>query len=741
MATMSRKRIAWQPPPARLEGDRLLKEAVAAAAGRRFKTVGEMIEEQRANAPKAYVSPVPGISPEPPDYVPSDLGALREKLSEVAKDVEEIKHRPTIGGAVMHRPRVSEASVRNAVLIDEDDFASNSDQEAPTQQSTKAYVDGAIADRATLKYADRAAVAATTVPADTDNIVIDAYSSSAPSAGRANYKAATLAEYNATPSALRLTDANGRRFVINETRLSPDMAGGDPLGVNDSSAALNAIFAALRTEALASGSQLTVARAIDLTGGKWRVTSPINATKIVAWNWTIEGGLLIGACEGKPILDLCGSRGYQIQGTGFYGELDAMPSCAWQVARTTEAGYGNADMASYQDVSTTGWFSEAAARTYGHETIKFDHCTIFNYNPEGRTAIMEGYDAHPFTSDFVTVRTGGQSNIQVLVSNCDFRYLPQSGYDLAVVTGVTNAASGVFTVSGTNPFEIGDEVCFYLIGGMSGLDTLVGEVTAVTSTTVTTDVDTTSLGTYTSGGILVRRQSNPSVYLARASQMNWHNSYIVAFGRPPLELGFPESGYRKFTQLTLDNLYEGAGFDHNVEFSTGGAACSIKGFRYTTYASRAGVSEFGTNGGGVTTITDGFTESLDPVAVVPLVDDATKFLGLDSAYTPSVVATSGTITTVGATDCTVRYVARMVFVQIDITITTNGTGEGGISVSLPFTPARNAVIYGKEQTVSGKALTGQITAGTPSMFIKAADNLYPGANGARMVLEGWVERA
>lgn len=113
MSSIPRRNVQWQPPPARLEGDRLLKEA--AAASNRFKTAGEMIEEQRANAPRAFVSSVPGISPEPPDYVPSDLGALREKLVEVAKDVEEIKHRPAIGGAVYHRARVSEGAIQNAV--------------------------------------------------------------------------------------------------------------------------------------------------------------------------------------------------------------------------------------------------------------------------------------------------------------------------------------------------------------------------------------------------------------------------------------------------------------------------------------------------------------------------------------------------------------------------------------------------------------------------------------------------
>jgi len=423
MASIPRKTAQWQPPPARLEGDRLLKEA--AAASNRFKTAGDMLEEQRANAPKAFASPVPGVSPEMPDYVPSDLGALREKLVEVAKDVEEIKHRPAMGGAVYRRARVSEAAVRNAILIDEDDFASNSDQEAPTQQSTKAYVDGAIADRAVHKYADRAAVAAATVPADTDNIAIEAYSATVnPSAGRANYRAASDAEYAVVPAALRLTDATGRKFVINEPAIHVSMAGAVGDGVTDDTAAINAALAYMRT--MIHSTTESRKFSVQAHGMSCLALGSIDATMIRGQKrWAIEGLILHSKAAGKAAIDCTGSRFGLFRDCIIWGDVTSTPYSGIQFCRYNAGGglYPSAGEHLLDNVVVDGYYTKTSYHNYSSEVNTHIACRFWNRYSGGYAIILDGGATHPVVSDFVTPLTVSLSALEHMFVQADVRQL------------------------------------------------------------------------------------------------------------------------------------------------------------------------------------------------------------------------------------------------------------------------------------------------------------------------------
>ena len=102
----------------------------------------------------------------------------------------------------------------------------------------------------------------------------------------------------------------------------------------------------------------------------------------------------------------------------------------------------------------------------------------------------------------------------------------------------------------------------------------------------------------------------------------------------------------------------------------------------------------------------------------------------EGTWTPAVVSSSGTITTVGTVSGTYTKVGRMVHLRSSIAITTNGTGAGYLRITgWPFTVATGMVGVGYDAGVSGKVLSlAYATTGT--MLCTNYDGTYPGANGA-----------
>ena len=118
--------------------------------------------------------------------------------------------------------------------------------------------------------------------------------------------------------------------------------------------------------------------------------------------------------------------------------------------------------------------------------------------------------------------------------------------------------------------------------------------------------------------------------------------------------------------------------------------------------------------------------------------------GLAAAWTviaPTVNASSGTFVAVSGAG---RYcqVGKIVFIEISVTVTTNGTAAGSVIVVLPVTagPA-NQQIVGGDIGLTGKMLRGTITADSTSLIIVFYDGTYPGANGAVLNLSGSYESA
>jgi hypothetical protein len=105
------------------------------------------------------------------------------------------------------------------------------------------------------------------------------------------------------------------------------------------------------------------------------------------------------------------------------------------------------------------------------------------------------------------------------------------------------------------------------------------------------------------------------------------------------------------------------------------------------------------------------------------------------SYTPTVTAQTGTITTVGDVVANYKVIGSTVYVTLDITITTNGTGAGDLRVTLPYgTPATHSTGSGKETVTGGKGLMAWIQAGASYVLITNYDNTYPVTDTSRVIV-------
>lgn len=96
----------------------------------------------------------------------------------------------------------------------------------------------------------------------------------------------------------------------------------------------------------------------------------------------------------------------------------------------------------------------------------------------------------------------------------------------------------------------------------------------------------------------------------------------------------------------------------------------------------------------------------------------------------TVTSTSGTITTASASAVYTR-VGRNVLITGTVTVTTNGTGAGALTVAgLPFTPGTAACGVGRESVNNGKTCSFMVSASSTSMSVQAYDNTYPVASGS-----------
>ena len=116
--------------------------------------------------------------------------------------------------------------------------------------------------------------------------------------------------------------------------------------------------------------------------------------------------------------------------------------------------------------------------------------------------------------------------------------------------------------------------------------------------------------------------------------------------------------------------------------------------------------------------------------------NAVEFGGAGSSdawksYVSTLGVSSGALTTAGVT---MRYkqIGKTVIVQATITITTNGTGAGFLTLTLPKVANATFIGTGREVASTGKSVTATLPSGTSTLNINYYDNTYPGGNGTQV---------
>ena len=103
-----------------------------------------------------------------------------------------------------------------------------------------------------------------------------------------------------------------------------------------------------------------------------------------------------------------------------------------------------------------------------------------------------------------------------------------------------------------------------------------------------------------------------------------------------------------------------------------------------------------------------------------------------TAFVPTVTAGTGSLTSASA-NLSYQRSGNYLYVSATVSIVNNGTGLGGILISLPFSGLSGAV-SGRDVTGAGKAVTGWVLGS--NLAIYNYDASHPGVNGVSFVLSG-----
>jgi hypothetical protein len=107
------------------------------------------------------------------------------------------------------------------------------------------------------------------------------------------------------------------------------------------------------------------------------------------------------------------------------------------------------------------------------------------------------------------------------------------------------------------------------------------------------------------------------------------------------------------------------------------------------------------------------------------------------AWTPTIDATSGTITTSSSTFARYRTINRTVYFSISITITDNGTGASGLRFTLPTGSAQFGGNCTARNSTTGVGLIASFGTSGTTATIQTTAGAYPVASGQTVLCTGW----
>jgi len=110
-----------------------------------------------------------------------------------------------------------------------------------------------------------------------------------------------------------------------------------------------------------------------------------------------------------------------------------------------------------------------------------------------------------------------------------------------------------------------------------------------------------------------------------------------------------------------------------------------------------------------------------------------------TGFTPTFSCGSGTVTTTSGVSGRYQIIGKTVFVNVQASITTNGTCAGSVKLTLPFTSLAQTQLSGSAFISTSKTVVGVIGFGTNIAAITNYDGTYPGGAGAFISISGSYE--
>jgi hypothetical protein len=110
-------------------------------------------------------------------------------------------------------------------------------------------------------------------------------------------------------------------------------------------------------------------------------------------------------------------------------------------------------------------------------------------------------------------------------------------------------------------------------------------------------------------------------------------------------------------------------------------------------------------------------------------------------FTPTIYALSGTITTIGVTDCRYKLLGKTCNISMAFTITTNGTGAGAVLVDRPeiLRASARQILPGEQFITVAKSCVVDIVLAQRTAYFYLYDGTYPGGDNTTLASSGFFD--